>query len=58
MLVSVKPCINCGSSKLSDFEEYHGLLGYEAIICKHCGYLYDDTGAHSPEDNAVKEDER
>jgi rubredoxin len=49
MLVSVKPCVNCGASELSDFREYDGCLGYEAIICKKCGYIYDHSGAHAPD---------
>lgn len=48
MLKSVKPCLNCGSDKTSDYKEYKGLRGYEAIICKTCGYIYDNDGVHEP----------
>ena len=54
MLVSVEPCINCGASKVSDFREYDGCLGYEAIICNRCGFIYDHAGIHPPEDTEVK----
>jgi transcription initiation factor TFIIIB Brf1 subunit/transcription initiation factor TFIIB len=50
MIISVKPCENCGASEVSDFREYDGCLGYEAIICKKCGYIYDHSGAHSPDE--------
>ena len=50
MIVKInKPCVNCGADKISDFREYDGMLGYEAIICKNCGWLYDDTGAYPPD---------
>jgi len=42
MLISVKPCPNCKADKVSDFREYDGMLGYEAIICKKCGCTIDD----------------
>jgi len=45
-----KPCVNCGADKPSDFKEYDGMLGYEAIICKKCGWLYDESGAYPPEE--------
>lgn len=54
MLISVKPCVNCGASKISDFREYDGCLGYEAIICKKCGYIYDHSGAHAPDEEEIK----
>jgi len=50
MIISVKPCENCGASEISDFREYDGCLGYEAIICKKCGYIYDHSGAHPPDE--------
>ena len=55
MLISVKPCVNCGASEVSDFREYDGCLGYEAIICKICGYIYDQNGAHAPEEEFPQE---
>ena len=51
MIVSVKPCVNCGAIKISDFMEYKGCLGYEALICKKCGTTYDNSGVHVPEIN-------
>jgi len=50
MIISVKPCLNCGADKISDFKEYDGMLGYEAIVCKKCNWVYDETGAHSPKE--------
>lgn len=50
MLISVKPCENCGNDKVKDYAQYDGCLGYEAIICKKCGYLYDHTGSHKPDE--------
>jgi hypothetical protein len=55
MLISVKPCVNCGASEVSDFREYDGCMGYEAIICKVCGYIYDQNGAHAPEEEFPQE---
>ena len=55
MIISVKPCVNCGASDVSDFREYDGCLGYEAIICKRCGYIYDHTGVYSPEEDSVED---
>jgi len=49
MLISVKPCLNCGNDQVSGYKEYNGLLGYEAIICKKCGFIYDHNGAHEPD---------
>ena len=49
MLKSVKPCINCGADKVEDFKEYNGMLGYEAIICRKCGFIYDQSGIHEPD---------
>lgn len=46
MIKSVKPCENCGADKISDYKEYDGMLGYEAIVCKRCGFVYDSAGAH------------
>lgn len=50
MIISIdEPCVNCGNDKKENYKEYDGLLGYEAIICQVCGYIYDHTGAHPPE---------
>ena len=55
MIISVKSCENCGANKVSDFKEYDGCLGYEAIICKRCGYIYDQNGMHSPEEDNIED---
>jgi hypothetical protein len=52
MIVSVKPCINCGADKVEDYQYYDGALGYEALICKRCGFVYDHAGIHPPEPQA------
>lgn len=54
MIVSIKPCVNCGANKVSDFREYDGLLGYEAIICKKCAYIYDHSGTYAPDEKEIK----
>lgn len=45
-----KPCVNCGADKPSDYTEYDGMLGYEAIICKRCGWIYDQNGNYPTDD--------
>lgn len=49
MIISVKPCAKCGNDDTTKYKEYDGMLGYEAIICKKCGTIYDDMGSHEPE---------
>lgn len=39
------PC-KCGASEPKDFVEYDGSLGYEAVICKHCGRYFDLGGSY------------
>ena len=39
----------CGNADKKQAKEYHGVLGYEAIICLKCGRYYDQAGAHEPE---------
>jgi hypothetical protein len=43
------PCLNCGADQSSDFKYYDGCLGYDAIICQKCGFIYDASGAHEPD---------
>lgn len=38
-------CLKCGGT---DFKYYDGLLGYEAYICRTCGFYYDHDGVHEP----------
>lgn len=40
----------CGNTTPSEFVEYDGCLGYEAIICKHCGRFADHTGEHEADE--------
>lgn len=40
MIIKFK-CKVCGST---EGREESGLLGYEAVICKHCGAAYDHQG--------------
>ncbi len=39
----------CGNKDPHQTVEYHGLLGYEALICKKCGRYSDYSGDHEPE---------
>ncbi len=48
-MMTTKPCVNCGADQPADFRQYHGCLGYEAILCLVCGYIYDHAGAHEPD---------
>lgn len=57
-LITVKPCINCGADQIDDFRYYDGALGYEAIICQKCGYVYDFNGIHPPEEPKMSETKR
>lgn len=36
----------CGANKPEDAKYYDGAVGYEAIICKKCGRMYDHAGEH------------
>lgn len=36
-------CGNCDPKKVY---EYDGCLGYEALVCKVCGKVYDQNGEH------------
>lgn len=38
-------CI-CGADKPEDCKQYDGGLGYEALICKRCGRMYDHVGEY------------
>ena len=38
-------CI-CGADGPQDAKFYDGAVGYEAIICKKCGRMYDHAGEH------------
>ena len=35
---------SCGNCGCEDLEEYDGLLGYEALICKVCKAVHDWQG--------------
>ena len=39
----------CGNKDTKQAKEYDGLLGYEAVICKKCGRIHDESGIHEPE---------
>jgi DNA-directed RNA polymerase subunit RPC12/RpoP len=43
MMMSFK-CSVCGADRADDAKEYDGMLGYEAIVCKRCGTMYDHSG--------------
>jgi hypothetical protein len=45
---------NCGANNPKDAVYYDGTLGYEALICKKCGWYCDHTGAHPPTDESLK----
>lgn len=51
MVTMIKPCLGCGASTSSDFREYHGVLGCEAIICLKCGMYCDAHGTHKAVDD-------
>ncbi len=36
----------CGNQDPTNVQEYDGLLGYEALICKCCGRYSDHFGEH------------
>jgi len=40
----------CGNTDPRKAREYHGCLGYEAIICTNCGRLHDHFGISEPND--------
>ena len=42
-------CI-CGADKPQDCKYYDGAVGYEALICKRCGRMYDHLGEHPADD--------
>ena len=41
---------SCGNTDTSKAKYYHGLLGYEALICTICGRYSDHTAEHAPDD--------
>lgn len=42
-------CEICGASGVEHAHEYDGLLGYEAIICRRCGWSCDHNGYQPPD---------
>jgi hypothetical protein len=42
----VKFRCHCGADQPSDGKYYHGMLGYEAIVCRRCGGFSDHMGEH------------
>ena len=47
MLISFK--CPCGNTDTQQTKKYGGMLGYEAVICKKCGRIHDETGIHERE---------
>lgn len=39
----------CGNADKKQAKKYYGMLGYEAVICKKCGRIHDETGIHERE---------
>jgi hypothetical protein len=48
-MVTSFTCI-CGNTDPKKVREYHGALGYEALICRCCGRYYDTEGNHDADD--------
>ena len=38
----------CGNTNPQNAYHYHGLLGYELLICRICGKSYDFGREHEP----------
>ena len=41
---------SCGNTDVKKAKYYHGMLGYEAIICTCCGAYSDHTAEHPKDD--------
>jgi len=48
MIKSAK-CV-CGNTTPSNFAEYDGCLGYEAVVCLSCGRFEDHTSSHEADE--------
>ena len=40
----------CGNTDPQKVKEYHGWVGYEALICRCCGRYSDHQGSSEPDE--------
>ena len=40
----------CGADKPGDAKYYDGAVGYEAVVCRKCGRMYDHLGEHAADE--------
>lgn len=40
----------CGASSPSEAKYYEGCLGYECIVCRRCGRIFDHEGEHEADE--------
>jgi len=44
---------SCGNTDIKKAKYYHGLLGYEAIVCNCCGSYSDYYGMHPKDEWSI-----